>query len=317
MRQLGTIRRSLIAGLIATLSNSLPGDATAAGDYPAKPITMIVPYGAGGGTDTMGRVFAKALGDELGQPVVVVNRKGGGGAVGASFLKAADTDGYTFLMGGIDEIAAWIANSREVDFDKDDFRYLGSVANYQNALVAPTKQPFSSLTAFVEHAKANPGTPVVSQGGMDRLFLTMLADKEGLDLKMVPTSGGAEAMQMLLAGNAVLSYSGGVHANYEGTIAVMASLNGTRLSGAPDAMTFVEAGYNLTMPSLIGFMAPAGLPDDIAATLEAAILKAGASEDFKIIVEERLKSQVDLVSAADTTSFVMALEQTLRPLAQK
>lgn len=316
MDKFGSIRRGLMIGLTALAGLGLFAGTAVAADFPSKPVTMIIPYGAGGGTDTMGRIFAKALSEELGQPVVVVNRKGGAGAVGASFLKTADADGYTILMGAIDEIAAWLPNSTEVDFGKDDFRFLGAVANYQNAFVAPSGQPFANLTEFVAHAKANPGVPVAALGGMDRMFWDKLIAAEGLELKQVPVSGGAEAMQMLLAGNAAMAFSGGIHANYEGSIAVMASLNGTRLSGAPDIPTFAEAGYDLTMPSLVGLMAPAGLPDDVAAALEAAVLKAGDSGDFRTIVEERLKSDVDLVSGADVTATITTLDETFRQLTQ-
>lgn len=312
-------RRRMLGALCVTLGLAglaLPASAPAsASDYPNKPVTMIVPYGAGGSTDTMGRVFAKALGEALGQPVVVVNRKGGGGSVGASFLKNSAPDGYTILLGGIDEITAWNAIASQVDFTADDFRYLGAVANYQNALVAPEGQPFSTLAEFVDYAKANPGTPVVAQGGMSAKFLDRLASAEGLELRAINANSGAEAMQLLIAGNALMSYSGGIHANYAGQIKVLASLNDTRLSGYPDKPTFKEAGYDLAMPSMIGVMAPAALPDDIAATLEAAVTKAAADKDFLTVVEDRLKSKVELVSGADMKVLISMMAEKLRPLA--
>lgn len=308
-------RRGLLGALCATFGLAGLALPAAAADYPAKPVTMIVPYGAGGSTDTMGRVFAKALGDALGQPVVVVNRKGGGGSVGASFLKNAAPDGYTILLGGIDEITAWNAIASQVDFTADDFRYLGAVANYQNALVAPKGQPFATLAEFVDYAKANPGAPVVAQGGMSAKFLDRLAEAEGLKLREVNANSGAEAMQLLIAGNAVMSYSGGIHANYSGQIEVLASLNDTRLSGYPDKPTFKEAGYGLAMPSMIGVMAPAALPDDIAATLEVAVQAAAADKDFLTVVEDRLKSKVQLVSGDDMKTSIKEMAEKLRPLA--
>ncbi len=312
-----TTRRRALACLVAGLGLASFAAPAFASDYPNKPVTMIIPYGAGGSTDTMGRIFANALGNELGQPVVVVNRKGGGGSVGASFLKNAPADGYTFLLGGIDEITAWNPVATEVDFTVEDFQFIGAVANYQNALVAHTDQPFSDLAEFVEFAKANPGTPVVSQGGMSAKMIDKVAEAEGLDLRVVNANSGSEAMQLLIAGNADMSYSGGIHANYEGQIKVLASLSETRLSGYPDKPTLKELGYGLAMPSIVGAMAPAGLPDDVAATLEAAIQAAAGDADFVTIVEERLKSKVEILSGAEVAAQIADMAVKLRPLASE
>jgi tripartite-type tricarboxylate transporter receptor subunit TctC len=310
-------RRSAVAMMAATIGLAGMASPSLAADYPSKPVTMIIPYGAGGGTDTMGRVFANALGNELGQPVVVVNRKGGGGSVGASFLKNSAPDGHTILMGGVDEIAAWNTIASDVDLAAGDFRFLGAVANYQNAFVAPADQPFTTFAEFVDHAKTNPGLPVVSQGGMSATFLDIVAEKEGLDLRVVNANSGSEAMQLLIAGNAVMSYSGGIHANYADQIKVLASLNDTRLSAYPDAPTFKESGYGLNMPSLIGVMAPAAISDDVAATLEAALQAATQDADFLTIVEERLKSKVEVVSGDDVTAAISEMAEKYQDVASR
>jgi len=255
------------------------------------------------------------MGNALGQPVVVVNRKGGGGAVGASFLKNADTDGYTVLLGGIDEISAWYPVANEVDFAAADFRFIGAVANYQNALVAPVGQPFSTLPEFVEFAKANPGTAVVTQGGLSGRFIDRMAEREGLELRSVNANSGSEAMQLLLAGNALMSYSGGVHANFSEQIGVLASLNESRLSGYPDKGTFKEAGYDLAMPSMVGMIAPVGVSDEVAAQLEAALVAAAADADFLTIVEERLKSKVEVLSSAQVAEVISEMSAGLAALA--
>ena len=315
MKPFTYMRRAVIAGAIATIGLAAAIEAAAAEDYPTKPITMIIPYGAGGSTDTMGRVFAKALGEVLGQPVVVVNRKGGGGSVGASFLKNSAPDGYTVLLGGVDEITAWNTIANEVDFSAEDFRFIGAVANYQNALVAPVGQPFSTLSEFVEFAKANPGTAVVTQGGMSAKFIARMAEREGLELRAVNANSGSEAIQLLLAGNALMSYSGGIHANYAEQIGVLASLNETRLSGYSDKPTFKEAGYDLAMPSLIGMIAPAGLPDEVATQLGEALRAAAEDADFLTIVEERLKSKVEVLSGDEVMAVVRDMGAKLAPLA--
>jgi len=304
------------SGLSLFVAFVLMSGVASAEEYPSKAVTMIIPYGAGGSTDTMGRIFAKALSKELGQPVVVINRKGGGGAIGASFLKNAEPDGYTILFGGVDEIAAWAPLASEVDFTTEDFRFIGAVANYQNALVAPDSQPFKSLDEFIVFAKKNPGLAVVSQGGMSGKFISNLAKKEGLKLRMVNANSGSEAMQLLLANNAILSYSGGVHTGYSGTVNVLASLNGTRLVANPKVKTYKEYGYDLVMPSLIGLMAPVQVIDPIAKTLENALMAATKDESFVTIVEERLKSKVEPLSSKAVTSAIKEMSVSLKPIAQ-
>jgi len=286
-------------------------------EYPNKPITMIIPYAAGGGGDTVGRVLAKALKYELGQPIVVVNRKGGGGAVGASFLKTAPADGYTFLFGAVGQIVAFIPLTTAVEFEYKDFRYLGSVTDFQNAFVASAGRPYGNLKEFVAYAKANPGVTIASQGGPEKLFFEQLAKKEGLEFKMISTGGGAEVMQLILGGKIETGFSGGFHANYTGKIDVVASMNPTRLAASPDKPTFIEYGINLAMPSEIGFMVPAALPDDIAQKLESAFMKAAQSEDFKKIVATRLKSKVRTVSSKTITKSLADLIEVITPLLKK
>ena len=315
-------RVSLLAGLALGLSLATgltlagPAGVAEAAEFPTKPVTLIVPYRAGGGTDTMSRVLVKALKDELGQPVVVVNRKGGGGAVGATFLKNAAPDGYTILMGG-DDIPTWMPLAQEVDFTGADFRYLAAVADYQNAIITTAEQPYKNFKEMIAHAKANPGLAVADQGSITTLFFDILKEREGLDLKVVPTGGGAEVVQLMLGGKVDVAYSGGIHSAYPEELVVLASLNKQRLAGSPDAPTFEELGYGLSMPSYIAFMAPAGVPDDIAAQLEAAILKASQSEDFKTIVEQRLQSPVLSVGSADLTAHIEGLKEQLKDVAEQ
>ena len=296
---------------VAGLSQTGMTQAAAAEAFPTKPVTLIVPYRAGGGTDTMSRVLVKALKDELGQPVVVVNRKGGGGAVGATFLKNAAPDGYTILMGG-DDIPTWMPLAQDVDFTGKDFRYLAAVADYQNAIITTAEQPYKTFEEMVAYAKENPGLAVADQGSITTMFFSILREKEDLDLKVIPTGGGAEVVQLMLGGKVDVAYSGGIHSAYPDELIVLASLNKARLAGAPDAPTFEELGYGFSMPSYIAFMAPAAVPDEIAAKLEAAILKASQSDDFRKIVEQRLQSPVLSVGSAELTAHIESLTEQFK-----
>lgn len=289
-----------IGGLAATLG--LSSNAQAAG-FPDKPVQLIIPYRAGGGTDTMARVFAKALSAELGQPVAVVNHKGGGGAVGGSRLKNSAPDGYTILMGG-DDIASYIPLVNEVDFQFEDFRYLAAVAEYQNAMYAKKGAPFTTFEELVAYAKENPGIRLAHVGGITKPFIDRFVEQSGIDAKVIATGGGSEIMQLLLGDQIDAAYSGGIHNKNPEQWEVLGSFNANRLPSAPDKPTFKEAGYELSMPAYVMIMAPAGVPDDVAGTLEAALLKASKDPDFLTIVEERLKAPALSVSSAELTSYM-------------
>ena len=285
-----------------------------AGSFPTKPVTMIVPYGAGGGTDTMARVLAKALQKELGQPVVVANRKGGGGAVGASYLKNAPADGYTFLMGG-DDIPTWIPLSTNVNFKFEDFRFLAAVTEYQQALITKSDSSYNNLDELITHARKNPGMSVSYFGPMDKALIKIMAEKEKLDLKYISTGSGSEVVQLLLGKKLDFSFSGGIHTRYEGKLKVLCSFNKARLGAHPDKPSIYER-YGVSMPSYVLFMAPAGIPDDVAKTLENALLKASQDKNFKTIVQERLKAPILNINAAELTMDVTKLNEQLKGMAK-
>lgn len=282
-----------------------------AGDFPSKPVQLIVPYRAGGGTDTMARVFAKALSKELGGPVAVVNRKGGGGAVGGSFLKNAPADGYTILMGG-DDIASYIPLASDVDFKFEDFRYLAAVAEYQNAMITKAGAPYKTFQEFVAYAKENPGIKLAHIGGITKPFMEKLITDGGIEAKMIAASGGSEVVQLLLGGQIDAAYSGGIHNKNPEQWEVLGSFNANRLPSSPDKPTFKEAGIGLAMPAKVMFMTGAGVPDDVAAKLEAAILAATTDADFNTIVQERLKAPVLSEDAAMLTDYMKDLHESLK-----
>ena len=306
---------SLAAALAFGGFGAAPGlssTAEAAG-FPDKPVRLIVPYRAGGGTDTMARVFAKALSAALGQPVPVVNHKGGGGAVGGSRLKNSTPDGHTILMGG-DDIASYIPLVSEVDFTYEDFRFLAAVAEYQNAMYAKKGAPFATFEELAAYAKANPGIRLAHVGGITKPFIDHFVEQSGIEAKVIATGGGSEIVQLLLGGQIDAAYSGGIHNKNPEQWEVLGSFNANRLPSAPDKPTFKEAGYGMSMPAYVLIMAPAGVPDEDAATLEAALLKAAKDPDFLTIVEGRLKAPALSVGSVELTSYMDDLHGTFKAL---
>ena len=267
---------SLAVALVFGGFGAVPGlssKAEAAG-FPEKPVQLIVPYRAGGGTDTMARVFAKALSAALGQPVPVVNHKGGGGAVGGSRLKNSAPDGHTILMGG-DDIASYIPLVSEVDFAYEDFRFLAAVAEYQNAMYAKKGAPFTTFEELADRTRRATRASVwpTSAGSRSRSS-TISSSKAASRPRSSPPAAGSEIVQLLLGGQIDAAYSGGIHNKNPEQWEVLGSFNANRLPSSPDKPTFKEAGYGMAMPAYVMVMTPAGVPDDVAATLEAALLEA-------------------------------------------
>lgn len=305
---------NLIIPLISILGFAAIPLTAIADNFPTKPVTLVVPYRAGGGTDTMARILAKALKNELGQPVVVVNRKGGGGSVGASYLKNSAADGYTIMMGG-DDIPTWNSMTQNVDFKVKDFRYLASLAEYQNALVTRSDKPYKTLEEMIAYSKKHPGLKYASQLPMEKKLIEVLIEKNNLDWKMINVGGGSEMVQLLLGDKIDIAYSGGIFNRYPKKLTVLASLNKSRLASSPDVPSLYEI-FGISMPSHVIFMAPAGIPDDVAKILEDALLKAGQSKDFKTVVEDRLKTPVIGIGAAELETYMSQLNKQLQEMAK-
>jgi len=284
--------------------------------FPSKPVTMIVPYRAGGSTDVMARILAKAMRKELGKPVIIVNRVGGGGSVGATFLKQAAPDGYTIMMGA-DEIPILNPLLQKVEFNMDDFHYLAAIAEYQTGLVTLASKPYKTLNQLVEYSKKHPGITCALQGPTDKAIINHIIKTNGLDWKTVSTGGGGEAMQLLLGEKIDVSYSGGVHSKFGNKLTVLASFNKNRLAGAPDKPSLDELGYNIAAPSYAIFMTHVKAPAAATQILERAIIKASKSKDFKTIVEDRLKAPVIEVGSKELKSYLSLMEKQLKPMFKK
>ncbi|MEM8854327.1 MAG: tripartite tricarboxylate transporter substrate binding protein [Pseudomonadota bacterium] len=276
------------------LAFGLTAGSAMADTYPSKPVTLVIPYAAGGSTETMGRVFAEALGRELGQPVIVQTRPGGGGAVGSTLVAAADPDGYTLLFAATASLL-WPPLTQNVAYDLESFRYIAQITEYQQAIVAKADAPFDTLEELIAYSKENPGLNYADQSAMSRAYIDFIGATEGVDWTGVPTKGGGEMVPFLLGGKIDFAWSGGVHNRYGDDMKVLASMNAGRLIASPDVPSINEV-YSVAMPSHAVIVGPKGTPDDVVTTLEAAIEKASQDGDFVALVEERLQFPAMFVS---------------------
>ncbi|MGO4392066.1 Bug family tripartite tricarboxylate transporter substrate binding protein [Variovorax sp. M-6] len=283
-------RTFVLATAAATAAVSLaPFAALAQAQFPAKPITIIVPFSAGGTTDILARVIGQYMGRDLGQTVVVDNRAGAGGNIGGQAAARAPADGYTLFMGTVGTHAINQSLYRKMPFDPiKDFAPLSRVAMVPNLLVANPSQPFKNVKEMIAFAKANPGKiNFGSSGNGSSIHLSgeLFKQMAGVDMQHVPYRGSAPAVSDLLGGQISVMFDNMPSAIPHvkgGKLRALAVTTAKRSPALPDVPTIAEAGvpgYEAT--SWFGLLAPAGTPAPVVAKLNASILKALADPEVK------------------------------------
>mgnify|MGYP000700464488 CR=1 FL=1 len=268
-------RRSTFLGTLLLCATSL-----AAAAFPDKPIHLIVPFPAGGAADVMARGMAERLGHELGQQVIVDNRGGGNGNIGAAVVARAKPDGYTLLMQYSGFHAANPALISNLNWDPKDFVGIAMGAIGPHVIVVPKKVPADDLESFIAYAKANPGKlnyASVGPGSVPHLGGVMLNKAAGIDLMHVPYKGSGPATQDTVAGQVELfivtppSVSGHIR---NGNLKALALASTERLPAFPDIPTTAEAGLpGFILDGWFALFAPAGTPQPIVDKLNAAMRK--------------------------------------------
>jgi len=279
------IRFKTLATAVAFATSALAAGAAAAADYPTKAITVLIGYAPGGGTDTIGRVLFEEMRESLGQQITVVNLPGAASSVAALKLITAKPDGYTLLLAPGSAIATnpiWNPNAA---YTLDQFTMIGSIAAYQAAFAAPMDRPYDDFEEFVAWAKENPGAKAATITPASKAQLEYVADKEGLELNFVPVKGGAGMISGLLGGDFDIAYSGGAHQKYADQIKTLASAGTERLAAQPEIATMDDLGYISSFGSPLSLVGPAGLPEDVVAVLEEALLTAGRTDSVRQVMD--------------------------------
>ncbi len=253
------------------------------GDYPSKNIQIIVPYSAGGGGDTVARMIADSLSDELGRQINVVNREGAGGEIGISEIARSDADGYTLgLFGYPDNFI--LEHTGNTDFSYDSFEYLAAYDDVPHALFVGPNTEFNTVEEFIEQANANPGSVTVGESGALGLLKVLAFENEAdVDVTPVTYDGGGELINALLGGHIDVASSsitaaqqivdaGGQPLGYAGS---------ERLELFDEYPTFKEQGYDLQLGVTRVLVAPAGIPDEVREELVNALDSLSENEDFQ------------------------------------
>lgn len=253
--------------------------------FPTGPVTLVVPWAAGGGTDTKARILAPVLEKHLGVPVRVQVMPGAGAAVGTRHVAQSRPDGYTLLMAGLGSNVIkplW----DPVGYDQTSFRAVALITMEPALLVVRQDARWADMEEFIEYARANPrairyGT--AGAGSNFHLFQEMANRAVGMELTHIPFNGTSEALTALLGGHidAVVSYLGTVQPHLEaGTLRALVVGSRQRLAELPDTPTYVELGYDVETVGFDGIMAPAGTPMERVRILEEAVLKTLQDPEF-------------------------------------
>ena len=258
----------LLAGFLLVLClNSLPAFAQ---NWPSRPIRIIVPYAAGGATDVFARLVASKLQEQLGTPVVVENRAGAGGNIGADTVAKSAPDGYTLLL-NINGHAIAPAIYKTLPFDPDkDFAAITQLVSTATAFVALPSLPVKNFGEFVALAKARPGALNYGSTGVgNSLHLTMelLMRDTGMKLEMVPFRGDAPLIQAFMSGDiqaAVIPSSAAKPQVDAGVVRALGVTSAKRIGAMPDVPTLAEQGLpDFTVSGWMGLFAPASTPAPI------------------------------------------------------
>jgi tripartite-type tricarboxylate transporter receptor subunit TctC len=281
------LRRALCAGAGLLLIGALFAPAGAA--YPDRPVRVIVPFAAGATLDMMTRAVAEQVGKELGQQLIVENRPGASGIIGADATAKAAPDGYTYMMAPFSVLAVNASLHKDLPYDNlRDFAAVVLVAGAPHVLLASAQSPFKTLKELIDYTRANPGALSYASAGAGssaHLATEVLRYMTGMDMTHVPYKGTAPAYTDLIPGRVAVMIDGvgaALPRISSGQVRALGVTSPARVPVLPDVPTLAEAGapgYDVT--PWYGLVAPRGTPTAIVETMNQAVNRALASEALR------------------------------------
>jgi tripartite-type tricarboxylate transporter receptor subunit TctC len=260
--------------------------------YPERPVTLVVPWSAGGPADTVARMVARDLSKSIDQPVVVENKPGAGGNIGTAQVARTKPDGYTLLLAtsSTNAINPWLMKDRPFK-PVDDFTPIALITSNSNVLVVRADAPYDSLNALVDDARKRPGTLNYSSGGVgssQHVAGSMLTSQLGLDVVHVPYNGGGPSATALMAGEVSLSLdTGSMAAIKDGRFKALAVASKERLPMLPNVPTFKELNYpDMVTGAWYAIVAPAGVPTETTNYLNQKINAVMANPELAAKIGE-------------------------------
>jgi tripartite-type tricarboxylate transporter receptor subunit TctC len=275
---------------------------------PDGPLTIQIGFGAGGTTDTMGRVLAKVMKENTGWNIVVENKPGGGGVAMFTGLSQRPADGQTIGMGvSIPVHVQLVQRGDQLPFDVDGFDYLGTVARTELAVVAGKDAPFNTLEEMVAYAKEQGSLAVATMAPPQVLLMNQTMAATGADFNLVTADGGAEVMKLILGGQVLAGFGSGEHFPYleSGDMKVIGSAGPNALSYAPDAKPFSEIGVGAYVDPVFYLATTKGTDSAAVEAIAAAIAGAMDSPELAKIVKNTVQGEPMNLGAEGTRQMMV------------
>jgi tripartite-type tricarboxylate transporter receptor subunit TctC len=281
-----SLRQALL--ILASVLSVVLSPASAQTDWPQRPVTIIVPFAAGGNTDGFARMAAQHLSEALGKTFIVENKPGAGGAIAADLVAKAQPDGYTLFLAAL-PVMAVVPAIQKVRYDSlKDFAPISNIGTNPFALVVNKDLPINSLKEFVEYVRARKGTLSYGSAGvgsLNHLSMALFLKQAGIEMVHVPYKGNAPALADVVAGHVQAMFSNlsdALPQTKGGTVRMLAVSSEQRSMLAKEVPTVAESGYpKYKVLTWNGLMAPAGTPKPIIDKVAAEIAKAVKEPKFR------------------------------------
>ncbi|WP_411676678.1 tripartite tricarboxylate transporter substrate binding protein [Caproicibacter sp.] len=279
------------SGTGSASSSASSAAASKATDFPTKQISLIVPYSAGGASDTVARIYASQLQQVLGKPVIVTNKTGASGAVGLEYVKNSKADGYTIAYMPVE--STMLKALGFTTLSTDDFKFVARAMTIPAAITVRSDSKWKTLQDFVDYAKAHPGEIKVGNSGTGSIWQIAAASieqKTGCKFTHVPFDGAAPAVAALLGKNidaTAVSPSEVQSSVDSGELKILAVIGDERSSIYPDIKTAKEQGIDVSVQGWGGFAVPKDTPQEIVDVLEKASKTAINSDDVKKLLSQK------------------------------
>ncbi len=281
-----TLRRRHLPALAVGLAALPLANVRAQATFPDRPVTMIVAYPPGGGTDVAARLLAKVMERELGQSVVVVNRAGASGEIGFSEIARAKPDGHTIGFINTPTVMTIPIERSQARFRLKDFTPVANIVDDPSAIWVRPASPFRGVADLVAEAKKRPGEISYGTSGIgsdDHLAVLALERLTGTKFLHIPFAGGAPVRMAAVSGQidlAVVNIGEGIADGRQGLMRSIGVMGTARWEGAPDVPTFREQGFDVIESSMRGLAAPAGVPGPVLERLSLSVKRSMADPEF-------------------------------------
>lgn len=296
-------------GFAAGLWVAMTAGAAGAADFPTRPVTLIIPWTAGGSTDGSLRALAEATAKHLGQPVLIDNKPGGSGTMGASLVATMKPDGYTVAQAPLTVFR--LPHMVKTNFDpKKDFTYVVHLSGYTSGTVVRKDAPWKSLREVVEYARANPGKVTYGIPGMgtsSHITMERIAMAAGgIKWRPVPFRGGAETNAALLGGHVdiVADSTGWAPLVESGDFRLISIWGAKRAVRWPEVPTLQEQGFDIVSESPYGLVGPKGMDPAVTKVLHDAF-KKGLEEPVVVDTIAKFDQVPNYMNTADYTAFAL------------